>query len=447
MSYIPHSSQDIAEMLQELGLKSLADLFSHIPASLRKNTADNLPDPLSESQLWAQAQQLADKNFKGVSFAGFGLYQHYIPAAVHHLGSLRPFVTAYTPYQPEVAQGILQALFEYQSLMAELTSMAIANASLYDGATAMVEAVRMALRQKTAHGRPTVVALSQAIHSNYLAVFEAYFPPHIVEQLNIQVVMLPVNMATGQTGFDIPQADILVWQSPNVFGVVESAAAPLRQRFPEAQLLYGTNEPHTLTVLPAPAEYGADIVWGEAQALGIPISLGGPSLGFLAAKAEYMRQMPGRLVGQTTAKTSRGEPCEAYVITLATREQHIRREKATSNICSNQTLMAIRSAVYMALRGWSGLQETIAECVSHAEYFIESLRKIDPYLLAFPEGDFFHEVAWRSERQTDIFAQAMSQGIFPGVALDSELTVTYFPETTKRRDIDRLLDIICKNHV
>ncbi len=455
-------SGDDREILAELGLNSADELFGSIPQNVKEPTAARMDPPLTERQIKTELQKREAGCFSGSRFAqqtgtpandftGFGAYRHYIPEAVHHLASQRGFVTAYTPYQPEVAQGMLQALFEYQSMMAELASMDLANGSLYDGATAMVEAIRMALRQnppqKEKKGEKRIVAVSQGVHPHIRQVMETYFPAAVSEELNIEIIIAPLDPKTGDTNwlaaFPDTEPDIAVLQSPNYLGVTEQSATHIRERFTNATICYGTLEPLALALLPGtPASLGAEIVWGEAQSLGMPLSFGGPGLGFMACTEKYMRQMPGRLIGQTEAVDSKGDRTAAYVITLATREQHIRREKATSNICSNQTLMAIRAAIYMASYGWKGMQTTALDCRNNARYFIEHLTP-EAGTPLFSNADYFHEVAWKPANMDRFEKRCSEMQIAPGKKVEingEEVMLTYFSELQDHDSIHRLIE-------
>lgn len=450
-NYLSNDGQEIAEAL---GIKHLEELFSSIPKEVRGDTASTLESPLSERQIKEIASQIENDSFTGTDFTGYGAYRHDIPEAVNHLAAQRGFVTAYTPYQAEVAQGILQALFEYQSMTAQLASMDLANGSLYDGATAMIEAVRMAIREnkKGAKKSNGLILYSAGIHPETLKVMETYFSKAVLEQLEIELVEVPLDPQSGDTDWegwskensnkDKSQPLIVVLQSPNYLGIIEESAKTIRNIFPETVICYGTMEPHALALLPdTPDSIGAEIVWGEAQPLGIPLSFGGPGLGFLACKEKYMRQMPGRLVGQTEALDSKGEKTPAYVITLSTREQHIRREKATSNICSNQTLMAIRSSIYMAAKGWKGLQETALECTDLAQYFLKSLPP-EAGTALFEKGNSFHEVAWRPANIETLFETCAKLNIIPGKIIEFQgepALLTYFSELQKKESIDLLI--------
>lgn len=440
------NEEESAVLLNEIK-KTPEQLFASLPASVKTMTSQNISAPLSELQTKQVFKNRERDNSALPNFCGYGLYRHFIPEAVSHLSSLRGFVTSYTPYQPEVAQGTLQALFEYQSLMAKLTDMDIANASLYEAATAMVEAIRMALRQKRSKEKGEIV-FSEAIHPDFIKVAHTYFPPEIQDYLGISFVMAPVNNTTGATEWDglaLQNPLAVVYQNPNVFGVVENEAKSLPQKFPTAQILYGTADVLSLSVLSSPKEYGAHIVWGEAQALGMPVSMGGPGLGFLAADKQYVRQMPGRLIGQTSAQDAQGEKTTAYLITLATREQHIRREKATSNICSNQSLMAVRAGIFMSALGWQGMQELALRSADNLHYFQQALQKSSKASLTFAQAENFHEITWKHEDE-NFYQDCLDKGIIPGVLLTegnfAGSIVSYFSELDSREQIDELIALL-----
>lgn len=440
MPYIVHTENARAEILNRLGIRSEAELFAHIPQELHKNTAQGLEQPLDEYELLQRFHSIVAEGKSPLvdHCCGYGLYRHRIPVAVDHLAARREFVTSYTPYQPEVAQGTLQALFEYQSLLAILTELAIANASLYDGSTALVEAVRMAMRQKSlerAH-----IFFSSGVNPRYEQVFHSYFLDP--EGKSVATVnRLPHDAESGATQWPAGNPDIIVVQNPHYLGIAEPVQN-LAKLYPNAQVIYLTTEALSLTVLESPAAWGATIACGEAQSLGLPVHYSGPSLGFIAAAKEYMRNMPGRLVGKTTAKDAYGNDTEAYVITLATREQHIRREKATSNICSNQTLMAIRAAIFMASLGWQGMQKLVARSMEKAHRFAAELKERNAQVLLFAQGTVFHEVAWRSEKLDAIIARCVNQGFYPGVRVGKDTMLSYFhddfPEAYMRFLLDEL---------
>lgn len=424
MGYTVHSEQNQKDILKALGIQSTSEFFRHIPKELHKNTASALERPLDEFELIERfgaivagaASTLQDH------CCGYGLYRHRIPLTVDHLASRREFLTSYTPYQAEVAQGTLQALFEYQSLISIMTGMPIANASLYDGSTALVEAIRMAMRQK---GLSTAnVLFAAGVNPRYEEVCKSYFVDADGKPF-VRMQRLGHDAKTGATQWGAEKADIVVVQNPHYLGVTEPVTN-LPRIYNDATIIYLTTEMLSTVILESPTAWGASVVCGEAQSLGLPVHYSGPGLGFIAAENDYMRNMPGRLVGKTTAKDAAGRDTDAYVITLATREQHIRREKATSNICSNQTLMAVRAAIFMAGLGWSGMQKLIAHSMEKAYTFASELKAKKPAALLFPEGVVFHEVAWRSNNLEQIIARCESQGFYPGVRLGADTMLSYF---------------------
>jgi len=424
MGYPVHSDQVRAEIEKKLGIKNAGDLFAHIPAALHKATGKDLEKPLDEFELVERFHRIIAEGKSPLKdhCCGYGLYRHRIALTVDHLSSRREFLTSYTPYQPEVAQGTLQALFEYQSLIAILTGLPVANASLYDGSTALVEAVRMAMRQKNLE--TATVFFSSGVNPRYEEVFHSYFLDAAGEKF-VTTERLGSDADSGATLWRDGTPDIVVVQNPHYLGVAE-VAQNLAKKYPSATIIYLTTEMLSCVILESPTDWGAEIMCGEAQSLGMPVNYSGPGLGFIAASAAYMRNMPGRLIGKTTAKDADGRETEAYVITLATREQHIRREKATSNICSNQTLMAVRAAIFMAGLGWSGMQQLVARSMEKAHAFAAELKAKKPAALLYPAGTVFHEVAWKSDRLDAIIDRCVGQGFYPGVRIDKNTMLSYF---------------------
>jgi len=369
MAYYPHSDSDRAAMLKTIGVKGIEDLFSDVPARVRFPKL-NLPEPLSEMETMREMMDLAWANADAQQFPlflGAGAYNHYSPSLIHQLLLRGEFLTAYTPYQPEISQGTLQAIFEYQSMICALTGMQAANASHYDGATSMAEAVIMAY----SHSREKrqKVVLSPAIHPQYRAVARTY-----TQGMGLNLV------GDEDAKTDLPallklvdqDTAIVIVQSPNFFGQVENLDGLAAQVHAAGALLCVVAEPISLGLLKPPGAYGADIVVGEGQSLGIPLSYGGPYLGFFATKKDYVRKMAGRLVGEAKDKDGR----QGYVLTLATREQHIKREKATSNICTNQGLMALAATMYLATLGKNGLRQVAELCWHKSHYAAQHIGKL-----------------------------------------------------------------------
>ncbi len=362
MRYIPHTEFEIQQMLDAIGAGSLDELFDTIPSKQRLGRPLDLERAASEQELWGELAELASRNASTEShacFIGAGVYPHFVPAVVDTLVSRSEYTTAYTPYQPEISQGTLQAIFEWQTMISGLTGCEVANASMYDGASATAEAALMAMRAT----RRNKVVVSAGLHPHYRAVLETY-----LDGLRAEVVEAPL-AADGRTApvdglVDDATACVIV-QHPNFLGCVEDVGAAAEAAHAGgAKLAVTVTEALSMALLQAPGALGADIVCGEAQSFGVAMSLGGPHLGFMATRQKLVRQLPGRLVGETVDTEGR----RGYVLTLATREQHIRREKATSNICTNQGLCLLMATVYLALHGRRGLRELAEQNLAKAEY-------------------------------------------------------------------------------
>jgi len=437
---MPTTDNSRDEMLSVIGARSIEELFASIPASLMLPASLNVPGALSEIELVRHMRFLAKKNVdfqETISFLGAGSYRHFIPSVINQLLLRGEFLTAYTPYQPELSQGTLQALYEFQTFVAMLTGMDVANGSLYEGATAVVEAALMAHRVN----KKRVVAVSRALHPHYRETLDTY-----LGNLELDAVELPV-AADGTTSYDgLPAADDLccvIVQYPNFLGVIEDLKAAARgTNESEALLIVANSEPIALGVLKPPGDFGADIVVGEGQGLGVAAQFGGPYLGLFATKQSYVRQMPGRIVGRTVDRDGR----DGYVITLATREQHIRRERATSNICTNETLLAIGASVFLSLLGPVELRELAVQNLRLSAYAKEAVASVPGYELAF-EGPTFNEFAVRSldEEPREVLRRLREGGIFGGVALDrwypelGDCFVTSITEMNTKNDIDRFV--------
>ncbi|HZN00795.1 MAG TPA: aminomethyl-transferring glycine dehydrogenase subunit GcvPA [Pyrinomonadaceae bacterium] len=389
MRYIPNSPEERKEMLQAIGLESAEELFDSIPQDLLLKQPLNTPAALSEIELLNRFEQLGTRNTgaRRTSFMGGGAYSHYIPTIVDHILSRSEFFTAYTPYQPEISQGTLQTIFEFQTLVCQLTGMEVANASMYDGSTALAEAVLMAKRVTK---RSKVVA-SSAVHPQYLEVVRTY-----VQHAGIHLELTPFHEQTGQSKKGLAEAvddqtAALVVQSPNFFGCIEDVAALADAAHAKGALLVvAITEAMSLGLLKSPGACGADIVVAEGQSFGVPLSFGGPYLGLFATREKYARQIPGRLVGEAYDKKGR----RGFVLTLATREQHIRREKATSNICTNEGLIALAATVYLETMGRRGIQEVAHQCAQKALYARSTIARIKGFSIPFT-GPSFNEFVVR----------------------------------------------------
>ena len=424
--YVPHTDAEIASMLEFMGLGSLDELFAAVPEALRLAHGLDLAPGASEFDVLAGIEAMAGRNRRAgpdlVCFAGAGAYDHEIPAAVRRVAFRSEFVTAYTPYQPEVAQGVLQALFEYQTLLSRLSGVEIANASLYDGASACVEAVNLAV---AAAGR-SKVWVSDGVHPHWRAVvrtFAAGTGHDIVDvPLHDGVTALPAATADGAP------AAILV-QYPNYLGCLEDLAAAAGVARANDALLLVAFDPVAAGLLRSPGSYGADVVVGEGQPFGTPLSLGGPYLGLFACRLEHVRRLPGRLVGETVDTEGR----RAYVTTLRTREQDIRREKASSNVCTNQTLIAICCAIQLSWLGTGGLRELALRCARGTRYTRDALLALEGVEPA-ATAPVLREFAVRTPVAADVVVDRMAEeGFLAGVPLGDEFGGGLLVAVTERR--------------
>lgn len=437
MRYIPNSPQERGEMLKEIGLSSADELFRSIPEDIRLNRALNVTEPLAECEIIAAFEDMAARNTATVkpSFLGAGVYSHYSPTIVDHLIQRSEFFTSYTPYQPEISQGTLQYIFEFQTLVAQLTAMEVANASMYDGSTAMAEAYLMAQRVTR---RDKVVVLD-SVHPEYREVARTY-----TQHGDLEIVTAGFDPASG-VGGDLAALDdktaALIVQSPNFFGCVEDLTS-LAAKAHEvgALLVVVVTEAISLGLLKAPGACDADIVVGEGQSWGIPASFGGPHVGFFATRDKFIRQMPGRLCGVAYDKNGN----RGFTLTLSTREQHIRREKATSNICTNQGLIALAATIYMEAMGKKGLQEVAEQNAQKAAYAKKQIAVIDGYSIPFSAPTFNEFVVRGPKAANEILESVRNAGIIGGLALsnyygghenDFLVCVT---ETSSKEQIDAL---------
>ena len=445
MSYVPNTPEDQQAMLATLGLSTLEDLLAPVPENVRLRRPLDLPPALSEPDLKRLLYNMAAKNKNldsTISFLGAGTYDHAIPSVVPHLQRRSEFVTSYTPYQPEVSQGMLQAIYEFQTMVCQITGLDIANASLYDGATAMVEAVLLAVGPG---GRGEVV-ISMGVDPQYRRVLHTY-----AHARGFSVREVPTR--DGVTSLEDLDAAVsattaaVVIQQPNFFGCIEDMRAiePIAHKG-KAVFVTTITEPASLGVLAPPGEYGADIAVGELMSFGNPMSYGGPALGFMSARSKYMRLLPGRLVGQTVEEG--GQKQTGYVLTLQTREQHIRRERATSNICTNQSLLAVGATIYLAALGKQGFRELGALCLQKAHYAFRQVTALPGYKAAF-SSPFFDEFVITApvpaQRLVQHFEQAgiiggypLREG-YPDMPNDILFCVT---ETRTREDIDYLVGVL-----
>lgn len=384
MDFIPISDAERQEMCSALGISSIDELLADIPKEKRALENLGLPKALSEIELKHLVQNLAQKNCDGEEYACFlggGAYDHFIPAAVATLVNRSEFLTAYTPYQPEISQGTLQSIFEFQSIICELTGMDVANASLYDGATALYEAAHMA---SEVTGRNKILVVG-TVHPEYRQVLRTYLQSSQTEIKEVPHTAGVGDLQKLEELLDEKTAAVIV-QQPNFFGCLEPAESIQKLCKIHGALFVVSAYPFSLGLLKRPGDYGADIVTGEGQSLGLPLSFGGPFLGLFACRKELVRKMPGRVVGQTVDHSGK----KAYVLTLQTREQHIRRQRATSNICSNEALCALTACIYVSLMGSKGLQKAAQRSVAGAHYLAKRIAEIPGWEMVFPQP-FFNE--------------------------------------------------------
>lgn len=438
MLYLPHTDEEIASMLQVVGVENLDNLFSTVPEDCRFRGDLKLPEALSEWELNDHMASLSDNMAVSPEykiFVGAGSYEHFIPASASYLLSRSEFVTSYTPYQPEMSQGTLQAIYEYQTLAARLLGMEVATASHYDGSTALAEALLMAIRIS----KRKKVAVSSLIHPLYRQVIQTYFEPTGYEVVELPYLNNGLTDVTGLDGMDDLAAVAI--QSPNFFGCIENLQA-IGQKAHEKKALFVASFTEALAygLLKSPGSQGADIVGGEGQSLGIPRSFGGPALGMLASTRKHMRSLPGRLVGKT--KDLDGK--RGFVLTLATREQHIRREKATSNICTNNSLCALAAAMYMASVGGTGIRELARLNHDKSEYLKMELKKagftitfdsptFNEFVVEFPSG---FEATYNRLLEKKIVAGLSLAPYYPELSSHYLLCVT---ETRSKDDMDALV--------
>lgn len=418
MSFIPHTNADTESMLDTIGVDSVQDLFDEIPAHLRCDELTDIPPGMNEMQMLKAAQHLAQQNQNGICFIGAGAYEHHIPAAVWDITSRGEFLTAYTPYQAEASQGTLQLLYEFQTMIAELTAMDVANASLYDGATALAEAVLMAVRINT-HSKSNRIIVAGTVHPFYRQTLET-----IVRNQHIEIITLPFDMTKGITAtdalshYDKEDITALVIAQPNFFGCLEQVDELTDWAHHNNAIAIACVNPISLGLLTPPGQWGqkgVDIVCGEGQPFGCPIASGGPYFGFLSARLSYVRQIPGRLIGRTVDKDGK----TGFALTLQAREQHIRRGKATSNICTNQGLLVTAATIHMSLLGSEGLRNTALACHQNTQQLVKTLTSIPGVEKVF-NSPSFHESVLRFNRPVQaILNQLSNHGIAGGYGIES----------------------------
>lgn len=439
--YFPHTKADIKHMLDKISVNTIDDLFAEIPDNVVLKKDYDLPSSLSEIELREYFEKLGEKNKKLTVFAGAGAYDHYAPSVINPLISRSEFLTAYTPYQPEIAQGTLQYIFEYQSMICELTGMECTNASMYDGATATAEAMFMAVASSK---KKNTVLISQTVNPNVIRVVKTYAKYKGVNVIEIAEKDGCTDMADLEKKLALGDVAGVIVSSLNYYGIIEDYTGFADAVHAEKALLIMNSDPSALAILKTPGEWGADIACGDGQSLGIPLNYGGAYVGFLACKKDLVRKLPGRIVGATTDVDGK----RGFVLTLQAREQHIRREKANSNICSNQSLMALYVTIYMSLMGKNGLRKVNELSYGGAHYLYDQLLATGKFTPVF-DKPFLKEFAVRTSLDIDAMnKKLLANGIMGGIALDKEKKemkdCLLFCVTEKRskEEIDKLVSLI-----
>lgn len=433
--YFPHTPSDLQEMLQKVGVKSLDELYAEIPEDIRFHGDYDLPSELSEIEVRQLFESLGSQNKQLTCFAGAGVYDHYTPSIIPNLLSRSEFLTSYTPYQAEISQGTLHYIFEYQSMMTELTGMDISNASMYDGTTATAEAMMMAV---AAGKKQKTVLISKTVDPKTIEVVKTYahFQGINIEMIPEKEGVTDLSTLNSLLSTIDDVAGVIV-QQPNYFGIVEDYTGFADSIHEKKALFIMNSIIADLAVLKTPAEWGADIAVGDAQSLGIPMQWGGPYVGYMCCTEKLIRKMPGRIVGRTV--DNRGQ--RAFVLTLQAREQHIRRQKATSNICSNQSLMALWVTVYCSLMGKQGLREAAELSYSGAHYLCDKLLATGHFTLVY-DKPFFNEFVVRFDGNANILRQfLLKNDIFGGVMVAEDQIMFAVTEKRTKEEIDRMVEM------
>lgn len=433
--YFPHTEEEVKEMLRVAGVNSLEELYADVPESIRFKGDYDIPEAKSEIELRQLLESFGLLNDQLTSFAGAGVYDHYTPAVIPNIISRSEFLTSYTPYQAEISQGTLHYIFEYQSMMAELTGMDISNASMYDGTTATAEAAIMAM---SAGKKCTKVLASRTVDPKTMQVVETYAKYH---GFDIEMI----DEKDGTTDREDMRRRLaeggvagVILQMPNYYGIVEDYTGFAEDIHESKALMIMNSVAADLAVLKTPGEWGADIAVGDGQSLGIPMSFGGPSVGYMCCKEKLIRKMPGRIVGLT--QDNRGQ--RAFVLTLQAREQHIRRQKATSNICSNESLMALYVTIYMSLMGKQGMKEAAELSYAGAHYLCDELLKTGRFTLAY-DKPFFNEFCVRYDGDIDALQnRCIAAGYLAGVKINENTLMLAVTEKRQKHEIDELVELM-----
>ncbi|MGI6231898.1 MAG: aminomethyl-transferring glycine dehydrogenase subunit GcvPA [Prevotella sp.] len=433
--YFPHTPDDIQRMLDVIGVKSLDDLYADIPGSVRFKGEYDIPSSMSEIELRRYFERLGNENRQLVCFAGAGAYDHYIPAVVPQICSRSEYLTSYTPYQAEISQGTLHYIFEFQTMMSRLTGLPVSNASLYDGASATAEAMMMAANNNKKTNR---VIVSATVDPKVRKVMETYAHWHGVE-------LVTVGEENGVTDRNALKQELgkgaagVIVQQPNYYGIIEDYSGVADDCHAVKSLFIMNCNPADLALLKTPGEWGADVAVGEGQSLGLPLSWGGPYLGYMCVTEKLMRKIPGRIVGQTVDQNGR----RVFVLTLQAREQHIRRQRATSNICSNEGLMVLWTTMYMALMGRQGLKEVASQGVDGAHYLCNQLLQTGHFKVTYPGREFFNEFCLDYDGDLDALQQRWTDhGFMGGVKVGKNSVMLAVTEMRTKEEMDTLVNLV-----
>lgn len=432
--FLPHTNEDIQQMLDRIGIKDLNGLYAEVPESIRFKGDYDLPEAMSELEIRAFFEKLGQKNSLLTCFAGGGVYDHYAPSVIPNLLSRSEFLTSYTPYQAEISQGTLHYIFEFQSMIAELTGMDIANASMYEGTTATAEAMMAAFHNSK---KADTVLYSETLSENIIGVLKTYAYFH-------GVTLRPVKAEEGVTSHEELKKQVeaggvagVIVQQPNRYGIIEDFTGFADTCHDKKALFIVNSVASDLALLKTPGEWGADLAVGDIQSLGLPMAFGGPYAGYMCSTEKLMRKLPGRIVGKTC--DSRGQ--RVFVLTLQAREQHIRRQKATSNICSNQSLMALYATIYMSIMGKEGMKEVAQTSYDAAHYLCEQLTATEKAKLVY-DKPFFNEFLVQMKERDAFFDKAVRNGILPGIKVDDDRLLIAVTEKRTKEEIDTLVGLL-----
>ena len=432
--FFPHTEKETKEMLNKVGIENIQDLFANIPEVLRFKGEYNIPEAKSEIEIRNFFKKLADKNQQLVCFAGAGVYDHYTPSAIPQIVGRSEYLTSYTPYQAEISQGTLHYIFEFQSMIAELTNMDVANASMYDGSTATAEAMMVAAAQSS---KRNTVLYSETINPQIIEVLKTYAHFNGVNLAPIANENGITSKQDLETKIESGNVAGVIVQQPNYYGIVEDFTGFADVSHKNKALFIVNSVAADLSILKTPGEWGADFAVGDVQSLGLPMAFGGPYAGYMSCTQKMMRKMPGRIVGQT--KDSRGQ--RVFVLTLQAREQHIRRQKATSNICSNQSLMALYVTIYMAMMGKQGVKEASKISFDAAHYLCDKMIATGKAQLVYTQP-FFNEFLLKVENRDMFYDKAIEKGILPGVKVGEDKLLVAVTEKRTKEDIEALVALL-----